>query len=43
MYLLAGKLSKKVLASVMDDIIDRRMGYILLHVIIEKIVANFRS
>lgn len=42
-YLLSGKLLKKVLVSIMEDIIDGMMGYIPLHVIMEKILADHGS
>lgn len=42
-YLLTGKLLKKVLVSIMEDIIDGMMGYIPLHVIMEKILADHGS
>jgi len=42
-YSLAGKLLKKVLVSIMEDIIDGMMGFIPLHVIMEKILADHGS
>lgn len=38
--MLPGKLLKKVLVSIMGDIIDGMMGCIPLHVIMEKILAD---